>query len=228
MQCFIFYLKFFEKETIDEILRATYASDGDIIFFGAGEWMEVCESLGAVRDECGRRLNLKDDSKAAWLWVTDFPMYAYSEIEEGRIDFGHNPFSMPQGGMEALEQKDPLDILAYQYDYVFNGFEITSGAIRNHDPKIMYKAFEIAGYSKKQVDDKFGHMLRAFEYGAPPHGGNAPGIDRLLMVLRDCESIRDIYAFPKDGAGRDVMLDAPSEVEKKQLKELHINIKKED
>jgi aspartyl-tRNA synthetase len=221
-------LKFFEKETIDEILRATYASDGDIIFFGAGEWMEVCESLGAVRDECGRRLNLKDDSKAAWLWVTDFPMYAYSEIEEGRIDFGHNPFSMPQGGMEALEQKDPLDILAYQYDYVFNGFEITSGAIRNHDPKIMYKAFEIAGYSKKQVDDKFGHMLRAFEYGAPPHGGNAPGIDRLLMVLRDCESIRDIYAFPKDGAGRDVMLDAPSEVEKKQLKELHINIKKED
>jgi len=151
-------------------------------------------------------------------------MYGESEIEPGKIDFAHNPFSMPQGGLEALETKDPLDILAYQYDYVLNGFEITSGAIRNHDPKIMYKAFEIAGYTKEQVDAKFGHMIRAFEFGAPPHGGNAPGIDRLLMVLLDCDSIRDIYAFPKDGAGRDVMLDAPSQVEAKQLKELKIKI----
>jgi len=155
-------------------------------------------------------------------------MYAYSEIEEGKIDFGHNPFSMPQGGMEALENKDPLDILAYQYDYVLNGFEITSGAIRNHDPKIMYKAFEIAGYTKEEVDAKFGHMINAFKYGAPPHGGNAPGIDRLLMVLMDAESIRDIYAFPKDGAGRDVMLGSPSEVTQKQLDELHIKIVKEE
>jgi len=221
-------LKFLDKDITDEILRTVFANDGDIVFFGAGPWQEVCEALGAVRDECGRKLGLKDDTKAAWAWITDFPMYAYSEIEEGKIDFGHNPFSMPQGGMEALENKDPLDILAYQYDYVFNGFEITSGAIRNHDPKIMYKAFEIAGYSKADVDAKFGHMIRAFEYGAPPHGGNAPGIDRLLMVLRDCDSIRDIYAFPKDGQGRDVMLDAPSEVYEKQLDELHIKIKKDD
>jgi aspartyl-tRNA synthetase len=221
-------LKFLDKDVTDEILRATFASDGDIIFFGAGPWREVCESLGAVRNECGKRLGLKDDTKAAWAWITDFPMYDYSEIEEGRIDFSHNPFSMPQGGMEALETKDPLDILGYQYDYVFNGVEITSGAIRNHEPKIMYKAFEIAGYSKKEVDAKFGHMIKAFEYGAPPHGGNAPGIDRLLMVLRDCNSIRDIYAFPKDGQGRDVMLDAPSEVEQKQLDDLHIKTVKDD
>ncbi|MAG28861.1 aspartate--tRNA ligase [bacterium] len=221
-------IKFFEKEKIDEIIRSTYASDGDIIFFAADKWRVVCESLGAVRDECGRRLGLKDDSKAAWCWITDFPMYDYSEIEEGKIDFAHNPFSMPQGGFEALESKDPLDIVAYQYDYVLNGFELTSGAIRNHEPKIMYKAFEIAGYDRKEVDARFGHMIRAFEYGAPPHGGNAPGIDRMLMVLMDCESIRDIYAFPKDGAGRDVMMDAPSEVQAKQLKELHIKINKED
>jgi len=217
-------LKFLKPEEVNAIIKKTNAKKGDIIFFSADTWRIVCESLGAVRNECAERLGLKDNKKAAWLWVTDFPMYDYSEIEEGKIDFGHNPFSMPQGDMEALETKDPLDILAYQYDFVLNGFEITSGAIRNHDPKIMYKAFEIAGYTKEQVDAKFGHMIRAFEYGAPPHGGNAPGIDRLLMVLNDWNSIRDIYAFPKDGAGRDVMLDAPSEVEDKQLKELHLKI----
>jgi len=221
-------LKFLDKKILDQIIEEVDAKKGDIIFFAADQWRVACESLGAVRNECGTRLGLKDNTKAAWAWITDFPMYDYSEIEEGKIDFAHNPFSMPQGGMEALENKDPLDILAYQYDYVLNGIEITSGAIRNHNPKIMYKAFEIAGYSKKQVDAKFGHMIKAFEYGAPPHGGNAPGIDRLLMVLRDCDSIRDIYAFPKDGAGRDVMLDAPSEVEEKQLKELHIKIDKKD
>ena len=220
-------LKFLKPDEIKQIIKEADAKKGDIIFFGADKWRIVCESLGAVRNECGQRLGLKDNKKAAWLWVTDFPMYDYSEIEEGRIDFGHNPFSMPQGGLKALETKDPLDILAYQYDFVLNGFEITSGAIRNHDPKIMYKAFEIAGYSKKDVDAKFGHMIRAFEYGAPPHGGNAPGIDRLLMVLNDWNSIRDIYAFPKDGQGRDVMLDAPNEVDPAQLKELRIKIDKE-
>jgi len=217
-------LKFLKPEIVHALLKEMKTAKGDIIFFGAGAWRTVCESLGAVRNECGARLHLKDPNKAAWLWVTDFPMYDYSEIEEGRIDFGHNPFSMPQGGLEALETKNPLEILAYQYDFVLNGFEITSGAIRNHDPKIMYKAFEIAGYTKEQVDKKFGHMIRAFEYGAPPHGGNAPGIDRLLMVLNEWNSIRDIYAFPKDSAGRDVMLGAPSEVEERQLKELHIKI----
>jgi len=217
-------LKFLKPEVVRALIKEVKAKKGDIIFFGAGPWRIVCESLGAVRNECGARLGLKDNKKAAWLWVTDFPMYQYSEIEAGRIDFGHNPFSMPQGGLEALADKDPLDILAYQYDFVLNGFEITSGAIRNHEPKIMYKAFEIAGYTKEQVDKKFGHMIRAFEYGAPPHGGNATGIDRLLMVLNDWNSIRDIYAFPKDGQGRDVMLDAPSEVEERQLKELHLKI----
>jgi aspartyl-tRNA synthetase len=169
-------------------------------------------------------LGLKTNDKAAWCWITDFPMYQPSELEPGKIDFAHNPFSMPQGGLKTLETKNPLEILAHQYDLVCNGFEITSGAIRNHSPEIMYKAFEIAGYTREGVNKKFGHMIRAFEYGAPPHGGNAPGIDRLLMVLLDTASIRDIYAFPKDGAGRDVMLDAPGEVEDKQLKELHIKV----
>jgi len=150
-------------------------------------------------------------------------MYDYSEIEDGRIDFGHNPFSMPQGGLEALNTKDPLEILAYQYDLVLNGFEASSGAIRNHEPEIMYKAFAIAGYTKEEVDSKFGAMIRAFEYGAPPHGGNAPGVDRILMVLLDLDSIRDIYAFPKDGKGKDLMTDSPSEVNEKQLRELNIH-----
>jgi len=200
------------------------AKPGDIIFFGADKWRTACESLGAVRDKCGAKLGLKDNKKAAWCWIVDFPMYDYSEIEEGRIDFSHNPFSMPQGGMEALNNNDPLEILGYQFDLILNGFEASSGAIRNHRPDIMYKAFEIAGYSKEEVDKKFGAMIKAFEYGAPPHGGNAPGIDRLLMVLNDWDSIRDIYAFPKDGAGRDVMMNAPNDVDAKQLKELGIKI----
>lgn len=219
-------VKFLGDDICKKIVEKLDAKEGDIIFFGADTWRIVCDSLGAVRNECGASLGLKDPNKAAWLWVTDFPMYDYSEIEDGRIDFAHNPFSMPQGGMEALEKKKPLDILAYQYDFVLNGFELTSGAIRNHKPEIMYKAFEIAGYSKEEVDAKFGHMIRAFEFGAPPHGGNAPGIDRLMMVLNEWDSIRDIYAFPKDGQGRDVMLDSPSAVEKTQLDELHIQIKK--
>lgn len=219
-------VKFLGDDVCAKIVEKLAAKEGDIIFFGADTWRTVCDSLGIVRNECGARLGLKDNKKAAWLWVTDFPMYDYSEIEQGRIDFAHNPFSMPQGGMKALEEENPLDIVAYQYDFVLNGFELTSGAIRNHKPEIMYKAFEIAGYTKEEVDAKFGHMIRAFEFGAPPHGGNAPGIDRLMMVLNDWDSIRDIYAFPKDGQGRDAMLDAPSVVEKKQLDELHIQIKK--
>ena len=222
-------LKYLDKKEVDAVIANVGAKEGDIIFFSAGDWRVVCESLGAERNECGARLGLKDNSKAAWCWITDFPMYALSEIEPGKIDFAHNPFCMPQGGQEALDdviagRKSALEVLAYQYDFVLNGFELTSGAIRNHRPEIMYKAFQIAGYGQDEVNKKFGHMIRAFEYGAPPHGGNAPGIDRLLMVLLDASSIRDIYAFPKDGQGRDVMLDAPGEVEEKQLKELHIKI----
>jgi len=220
-------VKFLGDELSKKIVQSVDAQVGDIIFFGADQWRTVCAVLGAVRNECALRLGLKDSSKAAWCWIIDFPMYEYSELEEGRIDFDHNPFSMPQGGLEALNSKKPLEILAYQYDLVINGFEASSGAIRNHDPKIMYKAFEIAGYTREEVDRKFGAMIRAFEYGAPPHGGNAPGVDRILMVLNDWESIRDIYAFPKDGRGKDLMTDSPSEVDEKQLRELHIKLRKE-
>jgi aspartyl-tRNA synthetase len=216
-------IKFLGEDIAKQIVKEVGAKDGDIIFFGADNWKTVCGALGAVRDECGKRLGLKDPKKAAWLWVADFPMYEFNE-DLRKIDFSHNPFSMPQGGMDALEQKDPLDILAFQYDLVCNGYEISSGAIRNHEPRIMYKAFNIAGYTKEEVDAKFGHMIKAFEYGAPPHGGIAPGLDRLLMVLWECPSIRDIYAFPKNGQAQDVMTGAPSEVTERQLKDLHIKL----
>ena len=217
-------VKFLGEETSTQLIKDVDAKAGDIVFFGADQWRVVCEALGAVRNECGEKLGLKDKKKAAWAWVVDFPMYDYSEIEEGKIDFSHNPFSMPQGGMDDLENKEPLDILAYQFDLILNGLEISSGAIRNHQPEIMYKAFEIAGYSREDVDEKFGHMIEAFKFGAPPHGGNAPGIDRLFMELTDSPSIRDIYAFPKDGQGRDLMLDSPSKVSQEQLDELGIKI----
>ena len=216
-------VKFLGADLTQKIIETVGAKEGDIIFFAADKWMTVCNALGAVRNECGERLGLKDKNKAAWCWVKDFPMYEYNETDK-KVDFMHNPFSMPQGGMEALEKTEPLEIMAYQYDVVCNGYEISSGAIRNHRPDIMYKAFAIAGYAPEQVDKKFGGMLRAFEYGAPPHGGIAPGLDRLMMVLFDLDSIRDIYAFPKDGAARDVMMDSPSEVDEKQLKDLHIRV----
>lgn len=213
-------VKFLGEELCRKIAVFLEAKSGDIIFFGADKLETVCKVLGTIRNACADRLGLKDNSKAAWAWIVDFPMYKYSEIEEGRVDFGHNPFSMPKGGMEALNVKNPFDIVAQQFDLVLNGFEVSSGGIRNHDLKIMYKAFEIAGYGKEELKKRFGGMLRAFEYGAPPHGGNAPGIDRLIMVLNDWDSIRDMYAFPKDGRGRDLMMDSPGEVNKKQLKEL--------
>lgn len=219
-------VKFLGEDLCAKIIEEVGAKKGDIIFFGADVWRTVCDALGAVRNEAGSRLGLKDNKKAAWCWIVDFPMFDYSEIEDDRIDFGHNPFSMPQGGMKALETEEPLDIKAYQFDMVLNGFETSSGAIRNHDPKIMYKAFEIAGYNKKEVDEQFGAMISAFEYGAPPHGGNAPGLDRILMVLNDYDSIRDIYAFPKDGRGKDLMMNSPAKVSEQQLKELNLKLNK--
>jgi aspartyl-tRNA synthetase len=218
-------VKFLGGDLSKEIVKEVKAKEGDIIFFGADSWLTVCKSLGAVRSECGERLGFKDKKIAAWCWVYDYPMYDHSELEEGKIDFSHNPFSMPQGGLKALLEKKPLEILAYQYDLACNGYEISSGAIRNHEPKIMYKAFAIAGYTKEEVDRKFSAMIRAFEYGAPPHGGFAPGLDRLLMILFDLDSIRDVYAFPKDGQARDVMMDSPSEVSERQLKELGLKVK---
>lgn len=214
--------KFLGDELTKKIMEGVGAKTGDIVFFAADEWKTACLSLGAVRSGCADMLKLKDDNKAAWCWIIDFPMYSYSEIEPGKIDFEHNPFSMPQGGLKSLEEKNPLEILAHQYDLVLNGFEALSGAIRNHNPEIMYKAFELAGYKREEVDAQFGALIRAFEYGAPPHGGSAIGIDRVLMVLHNLDSIRDIYAFPKDGKGKDLMMDSPSEVEEKQLKELSI------
>jgi aspartyl-tRNA synthetase len=179
--------------------------------------------LGQVRIAIAKMQNLADVNQASWVWIIDFPMYEWNE-EDKKIDFSHNPFSMPQGGMKALETQDPVTILAEQYDLVLNGFEICSGAIRNHRPDVMYKAFGIAGYSKDDVDAKFGAMLSAFQYGAPPHGGCAPGLDRLMMVLWDLSNIRDIYAFPKNGKAQDVLMNAPSKVSDKQLKELHIKL----
>jgi len=217
-------VKFLGEKLAGKIIAEVSATAGDIVFFGADQWKTVCLSLGAVRNECGKKLGLKDNAKAAWCWVIDFPMYGFSEIENGRIDFEHNPFSMPKGGLKALEEQPPLEILAYQYDMIINGFEASSGAIRNHDPEIMYKAFELAGYTKEAVDARFGALINAFKFGAPPHGGNAPGIDRILMVLCDLDSIRDIYAFPKDGRGRDLMMDSPGQVDEKQLKEVNIKI----
>ena len=216
-------VKFLGDGLAKNICDAVGAKPGDAVFFAADTWLTACKSLGQVRIEVARRRQLADPKKAAWAWIVDFPMYEWNE-QDGKIDFSHNPFSMPQGGMEALLAKDPLEIVAYQYDFVCNGFELTSGAIRNHRPDIMYKAFEIAGYAKEDVDQKFGGMIRAFQYGAPPHGGCAPGIDRLMMVLWECPSIRDIYAFPKNGKAQDAMMGAPSFVSDKQLKELNIRV----
>ncbi len=216
-------VKFLGDDLAAKLVKEVGAKPGDTVFFGADNWLTVCESLGAVRNEVAKRQGLKDSSKAAWGWIVDFPMYEFNERDQ-KIDFSHNPFSMPQGGMDDLENKDPLDILGYQYDLFCNGFEISSGAIRNYRPDIMYKAFEIAGYSKEDVDEKFGGMIRAFKYGAPPHGGFAPGIDRLMMVLWEYPSIRDIYAFPKNGRAQDVMMNAPAAVSKSQLDELNIKI----
>lgn len=215
-------LKYLGDELGKAIKELVNASNGDIIFLAAGKWDQVSLSLGTLRNSCAELLGLKDKTKAAWCWIVDFPMYSFSEIEPDRIDFGHNPFSMPQGGLKSLNELEPLTVLANQFDLILNGFEVSSGAIRNHDPEIMYRAFEIAGYSKTEVDSKFGGLIRSFEYGAPPHGGNAPGIDRILMILKDLDSIRDIYAFPKDGQGRDLMMDSPCEVGEKQLAELNI------
>lgn len=215
-------LKFLGEDLISEIIKKTKSKEGDIVFIAADEWRTVCLALGYLRNYLAEKMNLKNNDLAALAWIVDFPMYEYSEIEEGRIDFAHNPFSMPQGGIESLTSKDPLEILAYQFDLVFNGFEVSSGAIRNHNPEIMYKAFEVAGYSKEEVDQNFSAMINAFSYGAPPHGGNAPGLDRIVMVLNDWNSIRDIYAFPKDSKGKDLMSGSPCEIKEKQLEELNI------
>jgi aspartyl-tRNA synthetase len=194
---------------------------GDAAFFVAGDPKVFYKFAGSARTKVGTDLNLVDEDQFKFCWIVDFPMFEFND-EEKKIDFSHNPFSMPQGEMEALQTKDPLDILAYQYDIVCNGYELCSGAIRNHKQDIMLKAFEIAGYGEAFVESQFGGMLNAFKYGAPPHGGLAPGIDRIVMLLAGQTAIREVIAFPLNQQGQDVMMSAPSDVLDKQLKELHI------
>ncbi len=216
-------LKFLSETEQTTIIKKTKAETGDIIFFGADSRALVNKVLGKLRSKLGDVFGLKDPELIAWAWVVDFPMYEWSE-QEKRLDFGHNPFSMPRGGLEALNATDPLDISAMQYDIVANGIEICSGAIRNFNPEVMYKAFEIVGYDRATVDEKFGAMIRAFEYGAPPHGGMAPGIDRLMMLFENEPNIREVIAFPKNGSAEDVLMGAPGNVDPKQLKDLHIKL----
>jgi aspartyl-tRNA synthetase len=216
-------LKFLSPTEIEGIASRMKASAGDIIFFGADDRAIVNKVLGKLRLALGDAFGLKDPNILAWAWIIDFPMYEWSDTEK-KIDFMHNPFSMPQGGLEALNSQDPLQIKADQYDIVANGYELCSGAIRNYNPEVMYKAFEIVGINKETVDEKFGSMIRAFEYGAPPHGGCAFGLDRWFMLLENEPNIREVIAFPKNGSAEDVMMNAPSNVDEKQLKELHIKL----
>ena len=217
--------KFLSKSELDEITRRTEATAGDIVLFGADRRALVNKVLGKLRVALADFQELKHDDEVALCWVTDFPFYEYDEAN-ARVDFGHNPFSMPKGGIATLEQattdEQKLAITADQYDMVMNGYEICSGAVRNHNPDIMYKAFEILGYDHAYVEQKFGALLNAFRYGAPPHAGCAYGLDRVFMVMENTDNIRDIVAFPKNGSGADLMMGSPSQVLDTQLKELHI------
>ena len=207
------------KKALEEIGEIT---KGDAIFFVADEFEKAQKIAGGVRIELGKRLDLIEKNIYKFCWIVDFPMYELSD--EGTIDFNHNPFSMPQGGMDSLENKDPLDIYAYQYDLVCNGYEIASGAVRNHDQEIMIKAFEIAGYTEEDVKGKFGALYNAFSYGTPPHAGAAPGVDRIVMLLAQEDNIRQVIAFPKNKKARDVLMRAPSKVSPEQLKDVHIKL----
>jgi aspartyl-tRNA synthetase len=215
--------KFLDAERLGALRAATGAGPGDAVFFVCDK-PDVADPLaGRLRVKLGEDLDLVEKNAFRFCWVIDFPMYEWDE-EAKKIDFSHNPFSMPQGGLEALETQDPLTIKAYQYDIVCNGIELSSGAIRNHRPDIMFKAFEIAGYSRKEVEARFGGMLNAFRYGAPPHGGSAPGIDRIVMMLANERNLREVVAFPMNQQAQDLLMQAPSEVEPRRLRELHIKL----
>ena len=209
------------KDVLEQLKGRTGMGDGDAIFFSAGKEADAAKLAGNARLKLGDDQGLIESDIYKFCWVVDFPMFEKNEVT-GEIEFSHNPFSMPQGGLEALENKDPLDILAYQYDIVCNGIELSSGAIRNHLPDVMIKAFSIAGYSQDEVEERFSGMLNAFRYGAPPHGGFAPGIDRIVMLIADEPNIREVILFPMNQKAEDLMMNAPGEVDAKQLKELNI------
>ena len=212
-----------EADRVAAIKAAVGATDGDAVFFACAKQDEAAKFAGKVRIRVGTDLDLYEKDVFKFCWTVDFPMYERNE-ETGQIEFSHNPFSMPQGGMEALETMDPLDIKAFQYDIVCNGIELSSGAIRNHSPEIMIKAFGIAGYSAQHVEDHFGGMLNAFRYGAPPHGGSAPGIDRIVMLLADEPNIREVILFPMNQQAQDLLMGAPAEVDPVRLRELHLKL----
>jgi len=213
--------KFFSEESIKEIMKTCNAEIGDSVFLSCGKEKEIEKILSLARNKIAQDLDIIDKDKFAFCWIIDYPMYEFDEISK-KIVFSHNPFSMPQGNLKDLNLDKPLDIKAFQYDIVCNGVELSSGAIRNHIPDLMYKLFDVAGYSKKDVDEKFSGMINAFSYGAPPHGGIAPGIDRIVMLLAGQENIREVTLFPMNQNAQDLMMKAPSEVDDKQLKELSI------
>jgi aspartyl-tRNA synthetase len=217
-------IKFLKPEEIAEIISQTGSQPEDaIIFLSDTDTAKVCRILAGLRTHLGQLLNLIEQDVYRFCWIVDFPMYEF-DSEHGKIDFSHNPFSMPQGGLEALNTRDPLTIKAFQYDIVCNGYELSSGAIRNHHPEIMYRAFEIAGYERSEVDQRFRALINALKYGAPPHGGIAPGIDRIVMLLADEPNIREVIMFPMNQNAEDLMMNAPNTVRPEQLRDLHIRI----
>ena len=217
--------KFFSQDSIKELMKITNANEGDSIFFSCGKLKQIEASLSLARQKIAEDLNLIDRNVFAFCWIVDYPMFERDEITN-KIKFSHNPFSMPQGDINKLDYREPLSMKAYQYDIVCNGIELSSGAIRNHIPELMYKLFEIAGYSKSHVETKFSGMINALKYGAPPHGGIAPGIDRIVMLLANEKNIREVTMFPMNQNAEDLLMMAPSEVDESQLKELNIVIKK--
>ena len=217
--------KFFSKEALKEIMKKTNSEVGDSIFMACGKKGELEKITAQARDKIAKDLNLINEDIFAFCWIVDYPMFERNELTN-KVEFSHNPFSMPQGDPSEKDLENPLNILAYQYDIVCNGIELSSGAIRNHKPELMYKLFSIAGYNKSQVDEKFSGMINALSYGAPPHGGIAPGIDRIVMLLANEKNIREVTMFPMNQNAQDLMMKAPSEVSEEQLKELNISLKK--
>ena len=216
--------KFFSKESLSEIMKITNSKVGDSIFMACAKQNDLEKITSQARDKIAKDLDLIDNNIFAFCWIVDYPMFERDEITN-KIKFSHNPFSMPQGKLDETDLDNPLDILAYQYDIVCNGIELSSGAIRNHKPDLMYKLFSIAGYNKSEVDEKFSGMINALSYGAPPHGGIAPGIDRIVMLLANEKNIREVTMFPMNQNAQDLMMKAPSEVSEDQLKELNLNLK---